>query len=233
MLKKILIAFVILLVIVAAAIIVNTYFGDSIRKLFNLPIPPTGNNATGANGTGTVSLEDLSGKCVVAGGTCSVSCSASSSTPTSGSAFSFSFLNRIADSIASVFSSEESSEGSASQGTVVGTSTMSEIGSFPDYCTSELPKCCVSAIGTSHATSIPVNVDPHSESRLGCNNTCLELGLATGLCRISGAINFSCANSDYPNQTGKKLTTPPFDDWCAPYAPNQTSSLSIACCCYK
>jgi len=75
-------------------------------------------------------------KCINAGGECKQNCDSA----TTGSVSS-NFLQGIINWLLELFSASKPNQ-SAATGSVFGSSSMQEIGSYPEYCTEQLSKCC-------------------------------------------------------------------------------------------
>jgi len=93
--------------------------------------------------------EDLTLKCTNAGGTCMISCN-QSLTGSSGSSFFDNFFNNISQWFTSLFGNPNNN---ATTGSILSTIPQ-EIGSYPNYCTQQLTKCCVSASVSTSTTSV-------------------------------------------------------------------------------
>jgi hypothetical protein len=89
----------------------------------------------------TTAAIDYTRRCLDAGGECKTNCL----TETTGS-----FLDNIANWFANLFSGSKSS----STGGMVSSSSLEEIGSYPEYCTEQLPKCCKKILITATTTSV-------------------------------------------------------------------------------
>ena len=106
-----------------------------------IPKNPNSTNTQRSQTTTTITsaVVDLTKKCNDAGGVCSTNCGSAVAGSTSGN-----FLDNLFSWFNSLFSGSNSS---ATIGSVVSVSS-SEIGSYPDYCTQQLPKCCAAVSST-------------------------------------------------------------------------------------
>jgi protein-disulfide isomerase len=103
-------------------------------------------SSTSTSSTTTTTPINNTAKCTEARGTCEISCIA---TPTTGSVSSNSLQNLL-NWFISLFIPSKSS---ATIGSVFEIPYSQEIGSYPDYCTIDLPKCCVAITTTTTSTT--------------------------------------------------------------------------------
>lgn len=173
-------------------------------------------------------------KCVSAGGSCETTCEQNSLT---GAASLSDFFYKIMNSIVSIFypSQSQSVQGSVVSSPSSTTTSLSpgEIGSYPVYCTFDLPKCCAntpSAVsGTVAASIVQPTIDLNASGSRECNNNCKEFGYNNGgICWVSYANNFTCGISN--NQTLRKI--PSYSNWCNSLNITLESGEAIGCCCY-
>jgi len=111
-----------------------------------IPKNPNSVNTQNTQTTTTITsaVADFTKKCNDAGGVCSTNCA----NAVAGSALG-NFLDNLFSWLSSLFAKSNSS---ATVGSVVSVSS-SEIGSYPDYCTQQLPKCCVAVSSTVTTTN--------------------------------------------------------------------------------
>jgi hypothetical protein len=138
----------ILAIIIIASIVVGVFSSWYFYNLFSAPKSKAVNSATNQKTTTAVvsAMNDNTKKCISAGGVCTANCQTTLTGSTTGN-----FLENIFIWFRRLFTPTNSS---VLEGSVIDSSDMQEIGSYPNYCTARLPKCCkTSSVASSTTTT--------------------------------------------------------------------------------
>ena len=128
-------------------------------------------NSPNATTLTTTIITDSVKKCMNAGGECKTNCASEVTASTSGG-----FFEGIVSWFANLFSSTESS---STLGSTVSSSNSQEIGSYPDYCTQQLPKCCKKTSTTVTNTAQSSTIQPYTTSISATTSTVVANSSAT------------------------------------------------------